>query len=93
MLTPQQMEALAPDQKAEYFALSAMFESEGWRYFEERLWTEYESARSRKEHAPSWETNRVAHGEAEAYRAIMSLPLSIDNEFVGEDMPESEDDE
>lgn len=91
MLTSAQQDRLTPDQKAEYYALSALFESEGWRYFEERLWNEYEASRSRKENAPNWEQNRVAHGEAQAYNAILTLPLSIDAEYAVEDMPESED--
>lgn len=93
MLDPMKLQALTPAEKAEYTALSVLFESDGWRYFEARMWAEYESARLRKEHAPSWEQNRVAHGEVDTYRAILSLPLSIDNEYEVEDMPESGDDE
>lgn len=92
MITNEQLGRLSAHDKEAYLALVALFNSDGWHFLEERLWNEYEAARARKEHASSWEQNRVAHGEVEAYQAILSQPTSIDSEFASEDDTESEED-
>jgi hypothetical protein len=85
---------LPPELRAEYIALSRMFESEGWRFYMTRVLAEHEASRQRKEHASSWDANRVAHGEVHAYFMTICTEESVDAEYISmiDELESGEDD-
>lgn len=83
--------ALTGEARAEYMALARMFETEGWRYFVKRMHAELDSARQRKEHAVSWETNRVAHGEVYVYTTLTELDDAVESEYASIAIQESDE--
>jgi hypothetical protein len=70
-----------------------MIESDGFKFLVRRLHVELESAQARKDHASSWEDNRVAHGEVGVYQTLTELDEAIENEFFTIAFTESDEEQ
>lgn len=92
-MNPELANMLPSAARAEYIALSRMVESDGWTYFVRRLRAERDSAQDRKNHASSWEANRVAHGEVGVYDILTEFADAIETEFASIAINESSEEQ
>lgn len=93
MIDSELLALIPPEAQEEYVELDRLFESDVWiRFVMPRLTEAVEAARARKEHAETWEDNRIAHGEVRALTATLELPAAIEAEIASVVEPEESED-
>jgi hypothetical protein len=81
MLDGEDLVWLTDQEKEDYSLLSHMFDSPAWALFTKLIGTSVDSAATRLIQASSWEANRMAKGEMDAYLRILGYQTETEQMY------------